>query len=103
MPVAVLFVQLHHLLIVEGFVVGVLFLQLIEVVLHAAHDERLFACFDALIDIEREGDRLQDERKADNADTDDADALNDGADTLTEPVQPDLISLLQQRNGDAAK
>ena len=56
--VAVLFLQLHHLHAVRLLVVGVLLLELIEIVLHVAHDERLFAHLDALVDIEGRRDEL---------------------------------------------
>ena len=99
--VPVFLVQLHHLLIVHRLVVGVLFLQFIEIIAHIAHDERLLARLDALIDVKGEGDRLQNERKTDDADADDADTFNDRSDALPEPVQPDLIPLLKQEDRHA--
>ena len=56
--IAVLLVQLHHLLVVHSLVVCILLLQLIQIVAHLAHDECLFSRLDALIDVEGEGDRL---------------------------------------------
>ena len=89
--VAALFLQFEHLLVVHLLVVRILFLQLFELGLHLLHDEILFSRHHALVDVERQRDRLEDEVEHDDADAHDADALDDDTGKMTEPVEPDLI------------
>ena len=77
---AVFLIHFHQFLIIHRLVARILLLQLLHLILIFFHLDVLLSHRHPLIDIEREDDKPQNDRKYDDADADDAYALDEDAD-----------------------